>query len=119
MYKDLSINTMEEVLTLASDQPFDKRNGRHRGYYLYRGLPNESFELKTSLQRNCGNLSSELESNILANFSKYIAIEADGEYEIDTVWKRMIWVNIMDYQLDYLTGHIHLLLQCILQQMEI
>lgn len=90
MYKDLVINTMEEVLALASDQPFDKRNGRYRGYYLYRGLPNRGFELKTSLQRNCGNLSSELESKILANFSKYIAIEADGDYEIDTVWKRMI-----------------------------
>lgn len=90
MYKVLNINTMEEILALVADQPFDNRNNRHRGYYLYRGLPNVAFELKTSLQRNCGRLSSDLEPKILANFSKYTAIEAVGECEIDTIWKKMI-----------------------------
>lgn len=88
MYKILTINTIEEVLVLTVDQPWDSRNRRHRGYYLYRGLPNESFELKTSLQRNCGRLSAKLEPKILENFSKYTSIET--EVEIDNVWKRMI-----------------------------
>ena len=83
MYKILTINTIEEVLALTVDQPWDSRNRRHRGYYLYRGLPNESFELKTSLQRNCGRLSAKLEPKILENFSKYTAIET--EVEIDKI----------------------------------
>lgn len=88
MYKEVTINTMEELLTMVFDQPLDERNGRYRGYYLYRGLPDSSFELKTSLQRNCGELGGRLEPKILANFSKYTATEAIEE--TDTVWKRMI-----------------------------
>lgn len=88
MYKVVEINTLDEVLKMASDQPRDPRNNRHRGYYLYRGLPNSKFQLLTSLQRNCGKLGNNLEPKILANFSKYTATEA--EVETDTVWKRMI-----------------------------
>ena len=88
MYKTIEINTMEEVLALAADQPLDERNGRYRGYYLYRGLPVVSYELKTSLQRNCGEKGAELEPKILANFSKYTATEAT--VDTNTVWKRMI-----------------------------
>lgn len=88
MYQTIEINTMEELFRMVADQPLDKRNGRYRGYYLYRGLPSSSFELKTSLQRCCDHLGSVLEPKILANFSKYTAAEAD--VESDTVWKRMV-----------------------------
>lgn len=88
MYKVVKINTMQELLEMVSDQPLDPRNGRYRGYYLYRGLPDASFELKTSLQRNCGNLKDDLEPKILANFSKYTA--AESNIVTDTVWQRMI-----------------------------
>lgn len=88
MYRIVEINTMEELFTMVSDQPHDLRNKRYRGYYLYRGLPNVNYELKTSLQRNCDTLGSKLEPKILANFSKYTAAEAN--VETDTVWKRMI-----------------------------
>lgn len=87
MYKIVEINTMEELLAMVSDQPIDA-NGRYRGYYLYRGLPDSAFELKTSLQRNCDDKANLLEPKILANFSKYTATEAT--VETDTVWKRMI-----------------------------
>ena len=70
MYKEIRITSMEQLLALTADQPFDHRNKRYRGYYLYRGLPDSSFLLKTSLQRNCGKLSNMLEPKILANFSK-------------------------------------------------
>lgn len=79
---------MEQVLEIIADQPHDERNGRHRGYYLYRGLPNKEFHLKTSLQRNCGSKSSFLESKLLNNFSKYAALDADAD--VSTVWNRMI-----------------------------
>lgn len=87
MYEIKEINTMDELLEMVSDQPLDK-NGRYRGYYLYRGLQNSAFELKTSLQRNCAEKSRELESKILANFSKYTA--AESTVETDTIWKRMV-----------------------------
>lgn len=88
MYKVVEITTMEQLLAMVSDQPYDPRNDRYRGYYLYRGLPNAAFELKTSLQRNCDDLGGMLEPKILANFSKYTATEAN--VDTDTVWKRMI-----------------------------
>ena len=54
MYKVELIPETKDILELIADQPYDVRNNRHRGYYLYRGLPNEEYHLKTSLQRNCG-----------------------------------------------------------------
>ena len=88
MYQEKRITRMEEILELIADQPHDRRNNRHRGYYLYRGLPNESFKLATSLQRNCGTKSAILENKILNNFSKYTATEAD--VDVSTVWNRMV-----------------------------
>ena len=83
MFKVIELKKIEDVLAVASDQPYDPRNKRNRGYYLYRGLPDDSFELKTSLQRTCGDLGTLLEPKILANFSKYTATEAD--VDTDTV----------------------------------
>ena len=88
MFKVIELKKIEDVLAVASDQPYDPRNKRNRGYYLYRGLPDDSFELKTSLQRTCGDLGTLLEPKILANFSKYTATEAD--VDTDTVWKKML-----------------------------
>lgn len=88
MYLEKEVTTIEQVLEIISDQPLDSRNGRHRGYYLYRGLPNSDFKLATSLQRNCGKLSSILENKILNNFSKYTATEAN--IDVSTEWKRMV-----------------------------
>ena len=88
MYRTETISTIEQVLGLIADPPFDSRNGRHRGYFLYRGLPNSDYKLATSLQRNCGNKSNELENKILNNFSKYTATES--EVDVSTEWKRMV-----------------------------
>lgn len=82
------IDTMKKLMEIVYDQPLDKGNGRYRGYYLYRGLPDASFELKTSLQRNCKDKSSVLEQKLLSNFAKYTAIE-DAEDSV-SVWRRMI-----------------------------
>ena len=81
------IETMDEILDIISDQPCDS-NGRYRGYYLYRGLPDASFKLMTSLQRNCGDKSNVLEGKLLSNFAKYTAMDTD--IDAADVWRRMI-----------------------------
>lgn len=88
MIKYVDITNMSEVLDMISDQPYDERNHRHRGYYLYRGLPDPTFDLETSLQRNCREKSDFLELNILNNFIKYTATESDDDY--NNIWRSMI-----------------------------
>lgn len=49
----IELNTIEELSTLLYEQKEDKKIGRFRSACLYRGLPNESYSLVTSLKRNC------------------------------------------------------------------
>ena len=71
----IELNTIEELSTLLYEQKEDKKIGRFRSACLYRGLPNESYSLVTSLKRNCKAKQHELEKSILRNFTKYAAIE--------------------------------------------
>ena len=67
----IELNTIEELSTLLYEQKEDKKIGRFRSACLYRGLPNESYSLVTSLKRNCKAKQHELEKSILRNFTKY------------------------------------------------
>lgn len=87
MIIEQKITSMEELMAIVADQPCDD-NGRYRGYYLYRGLPNSAFSLQTSLQRNCGDKHLLLEKKLLSNFAKYTAIDAAEGTE--NIWRRMI-----------------------------
>lgn len=87
MVKEIYINRIEEILAIIADQPCDA-NTRYRGYYLYRGLPDSSFSLQTSLQRNCGDRRQLLEKKLLSNFAKYTAI--DAAVDTESIWRRMI-----------------------------
>lgn len=78
------INTVEELLNLFFEQNYDNKIERYRSSFLYRGLPNESYSLVTSLKRNCKQKQNELEKSILRNFTKYAAIE-------DPILKESIW----------------------------
>ena len=57
----IELNTIEELSTLLYEQKEDKKIGRFRSACLYRGLPNESYSLVTSLKRNCKEKQKELE----------------------------------------------------------
>ncbi len=88
MIKTVSINTLDGVKDLLFEQERNTTNGRYRSSFFYRGVPDASFDLSTSLQRNCGKLSKQLEEHLLANFIKYVRIE---EPTIDeSIWKAMI-----------------------------
>ena len=84
----IELNTIEELSTLLYEQKEDKKIGRFRSACLYRGLPNESYSLVTSLKRNCKAKQHELEKSILRNFTKYAAIE-DSELK-NSIWRQLI-----------------------------
>lgn len=88
MIEVITVDKVEQVMELIFDQPYDERNKRYRGYYMYRGLPDVSFKLKTSLQRNCGDMSTVLEPKLLNNFIKYTATEPNNTY--NNIWRSMI-----------------------------
>jgi hypothetical protein len=88
MYKTIELDTLESVINLVSQQEFSDKTKRHRSNFMYHGLSNISFELSTSLQRNCKQLYPELESSVLRNFTKYAL--AEYPWLDSSVWKQMI-----------------------------
>ena len=88
MIKVVKINHLSELLDLLADQDLDENIGRYRSSYIYRGLSNVDYNLKTSLQRNCKSKQKELEKCIIRNFVKYA--------ETDQLnFKNSIWEQIM------------------------
>jgi hypothetical protein len=88
MYQTIYLETLESVLQIIADQEYNDHKKRHRSSFIYRGLSKASFNLSTSLQRNCKHLHMELESSILRNFTKY-AVSEDPSLHL-SVWKQMI-----------------------------
>lgn len=83
-----TISTIEELKDLVFEQERNQDNGRFRSSYFYRGMPDASFDLSTSLARNCGDKADALEGPLLENFVKYVSIE-DPTID-ESVWKAMI-----------------------------
>lgn len=84
----IEINTIEEIFNIISNQDFDEKINRHRSKFLYRGLPNENYKLRTSLQRNCKDKQNVIERSILRNFTKYAEVEDPQITE--SIWRQMI-----------------------------
>ncbi|MCQ2771058.1 MAG: FRG domain-containing protein [Clostridia bacterium] len=89
MIKVVHIDNVNDLFSiLLTEQKFQDNINRYRGEFLYRGIPDESFKLETTLKRNCKHLQKDLEMPILRNFMKYAAIE-DPAIE-RSVWRQMI-----------------------------
>ncbi len=82
------ISTIEDVMVMIAEQNFDPAIDRYRSSFLYRGLPNESYSLLTTLQRNCKNKQAMVENSILRNFAKY-AVSEDSLIN-ESVWRQMV-----------------------------
>lgn len=82
------ISTIEDVMVMIAEQNFDPAIDRYRSSFLYRGLPNESYGLLTTLQRNCKNKQAMVENSILRNFAKY-AVSEDSLIN-ESVWRQMV-----------------------------
>ena len=88
MITTVTIDTLEGLMPLLSEQHYNRVIGRHRSSYLYRGMSDASFSLTTSLRVNCKQQARIIEPSILRNFTKYAAI---AEPIIETsVWRQMI-----------------------------
>lgn len=60
-------------------------HGRHRSNFVYRGVANRAWNLKTSLQR-LGPLFQDVEKPLLRSFTKYAT---PGALASDTLWFRL------------------------------
>ncbi|MCR5476406.1 MAG: FRG domain-containing protein [Lachnospiraceae bacterium] len=88
MIQEITISGLDELLPLLTEQEFRPDLNRNRSSFLYRGMPNSSFKMTTSLRRNCKDLQQTLEPAILENFAKY-AIHDDPSIG-GSVWRQMI-----------------------------
>lgn len=67
---DIRITNWSELQEMLFRDSWDGSLGRFRSPYVYRGLSDASYELKTSLMR-IGGPYNELERHLLRNFRKY------------------------------------------------
>ena len=88
MIKTVEITTLEGLMPLLSQQHYNKMIDRNRSSYLYRGMPDSSYALTTSLRQNCKQQARTIEPSILRNFSKYAA--AEEPIIATSVWRQMI-----------------------------
>lgn len=88
MIKEVRISTLEELAPLLYDQPYNEDISRYRSTYVYRGMPDTSFKMATTLKRNCKHLQKELEPAILNNFARYAVMEDPSVTQ--SVWREMI-----------------------------
>ena len=75
MIKTVYIEDMDHLYELLNEQEFRSDLKRNRNLFVYRGQPDASYRIVTSLQRTCKGLKKELEFSILSNFTKYAALE--------------------------------------------
>ena len=88
MIKEIEISNLDDLTQLITEQEYRTDLDRFRSSYLYRGMPDSSFKMETSLYRNCKHLQKQLEPAILENFAKYAVI---GDPTIaESVWRQMI-----------------------------
>ena len=88
MIQEIRIEKVEDLMPMLSEQEYRPELGRNRSGYLYRGMPNSTYRMRTSLSRCCKDKQKMLEPAILNNFAKY-AIEEDPTVA-QSVWNRMI-----------------------------
>ena len=89
MIKTVIIDKMDQLYDLLSEQEYRSDLKRNRNLFVYRGQPDASFRLTTSLSRNCKDKKKELEPCMLRNFTKYAVLE---EPSIEnSVWRQMIF----------------------------
>jgi len=88
MIRTVEIKRIEDAMELILDRQYNPDIRRMRTNYIYRGIPDTSYRLVTSLRRNCGDLEAQLEMPILRSFTKFASIQDESLSE--SVWRQMI-----------------------------
>ena len=88
MVNTVEISSLDDLLPLLTEQNYNRLIDRNRSSYLYRGMPDASYRLMTSLRHNCRRQSKNIEPSILRNFTKYAAMSEPGVKF--SVWQQMI-----------------------------
>ena len=88
MIKTVYIKNADDAIQLLTDHPYNENIGRVRSNYLYRGMPDASYKLRTTLERNCIDKQALLEMPILNNFTKYALKDEPGL--VTSVWHQMV-----------------------------
>lgn len=88
MVQEYIINDFGQIWDIISEQKYNLHIDRNRSAFLYRGMPNIKFRLRTSLDRNCKNKGNALEKSILRNFTKYASTE-DAKLS-ESIWRQLI-----------------------------
>lgn len=88
--KDIYVNNWDHLQELIFKDSFDKELNRFRSPYVFRGLSNEIYELKTSLIR-LENDPPEMEKHLFRNFKKYAPKNTIQE---DNDW---LWLSIAQH----------------------
>lgn len=90
MDNDIIVNSWEELQRELFRNTWDDKLNRFRSPYIYRGLSNKEYDLKTSLIRLGGNYA-ELEPHLLRNFKKYTHHDASPG---NSVWN---WLAVAQH----------------------
>ena len=88
MIQEIRISTTEDLMPLLTEQEYRPELGRNRSSFLYRGMPDSTYRMVTSLSRCCKGMQKTLEPAILNNFAKY-AVREDPTIK-ESVWHLMI-----------------------------
>jgi hypothetical protein len=80
--EDIRISSWSELHERLYEGSWKETLGRHRSNFVYRGLSNSAFNLRTSLNRLAGT-SEHLEGHLLRNFRKYARRDAVPD---DSIW---------------------------------
>ena len=88
--KDIEIKDWNDLQEKIFTDSYDKSINRFRSPYVFRGLHDKTYELKTSLIR-LENNPSEMEKHLFRNFKKYAPQDTVAE---DNDW---LWLSIAQH----------------------
>ncbi len=75
---DIRVTSWSELNDVIFDEPFHPKLDRYRSNYVYRGVSDCAYDLKTSLMRLGGDFA-KLEPHVIRGFQKYAHLEMNEE----------------------------------------
>jgi len=87
---EITISSFSDLVEKLFDKSWDPEIKRFRSHYLFRGLSDESYQLKTTLMRLGGNYP-KMEKLLLRNFRKYAHRDVVPQ---DSIWN---WLSIAEH----------------------